>query len=135
MTAIELRARAKQLRAEALQCIRDAETLEAAEENARRIAASAEAREALAATKCRPVWKDARADSPWVVEGIVDGHFILRRIGAHGDAAVKRYNVRSGYCLTADVLGFERGTPAGRIDGTATMLAWRAWCVSRRGDT
>lgn len=129
VSASELRARAKKLRTEASQCIRDAEQIEAAEASARRVAASREAREAKAASMCRPVWKEPR-DGVWVVEGIENGRYQLRELGSSERHPVE-YEVRSGRPTMAWYWHTGRHTP-GVLDTAATMLAWRAWCAWRK---
>lgn len=62
MSPAELRAKAKALRAEASRLIGEAEDLEAEQVAAARRAASREAREAKAATMCRPVWHSEGLD-------------------------------------------------------------------------
>lgn len=133
MTATELRARAKQLRAEATRCIRDAESLEAADASAHRAATSRAALEVKAASMCRPVWGLEGLDGVYVVVNIEAGCFLVRDLRAvGGNVGPYPYRVRDGRYGGSPYTQTSEAVRRARLDHVATMLAWRAWCESRR---
>lgn len=133
MTPADLRAKAKALRAEAAKLVKEADNIEAAEAHANRVRRSRETAEAKAASQCRPVWTADPGDGVYVVAGISDGCFAVERVWPVASSpVVRRYLVRTGYRMS-DM--WERHDPVisrSRLDNTATILAWRAWCAARK---
>lgn len=136
MTPTELRAKAKALRAEASKLIREADDIEAEQAAAHRRESSRAALEAKAATMCRPVWITDPADGVYVVAGISDGCFAVERVWPVASSpVVRRYLVRTGYRMSDMWERYDPVISRSRLDNTATMLAWRAWCAERKAAT
>ena len=132
MTPAELRNRAKALRAEAANLIKQADDIEQREAYMRRVEASREAAEARFATACRPVWIRPPDEHLYVVEDVSAGFFTLRRVWPGGSPPVVRlYSVRGGIAKL-DPRHYDHDLILSRLDSTRTMEAWRAWCAARK---
>ena len=133
MTPAELRAKAKALRSESAQLVKEAESAEYAEAHAHRVRCSRETAEAKAAGQCRPVWINDPGDGVYVVAGISDGCFAVARMWpVTSTPVVRRYLVRTGYRMSDMWERYDPVISRSRLDNTATMLAWRAWCAARK---
>lgn len=126
MTPAEMRGQARWHRSEARRLDKEAAAAEATAAIEARLAANRAAVEALAAAGCQPVWRSEPGllhGRPLVVKGIERGVF---RVGPPGEDVRhdRLYSVRSGWC--------DGRIELGRLEPTATLEAWRAWCASRR---
>lgn len=83
---------------------------------------------ARAAVRARPVWREEPVGvrtGRLIVADVRDGCFVLADINGTNPTA---YGVRGG--LRQNDCGLE----GGRLDVTATMQAWRAYCAARKAE-
>lgn len=136
MSPNDLRARARELQKEARELVKQAEALESEAAAEVRRQRSREAREAIAARSCRPVWKvppDPVYSGVYVVTAIDGGCFMVRDLMTVGGAIGPHpYRCRDGRYGGSYYDQVGDGTRRAILDNVATMIAWRAWCATRK---